>query len=128
MCVAAYAVTQLAETFEDQEIFRALHGIKLISFFYYIGVSVLLKMLLSSETLNVPIEIIYNFMWALGVVINGNTSNQLEVSNFNNAVPFFVNLAGNSCLKLRRKSMLIVSGLCQDASLRQIVRHLQVCS
>ena len=116
MSIAAYSITQLAESFEDQEIFRALRGI-----------SFLLKIINQAEDYDVPIPLLYNFLWALGVVITHNTPNQVEVSNNAELVTFFIKLAARSSFRLKRKAMLIMSALCEDQSLRVVIREQQVC-
>jgi hypothetical protein len=115
VCMAAYSLTYLASSNEDQEVFRALQGIPL-----------LLRMLMKVETQRIPFLVMYNFAWALGVVIDQNPVGQAEVCNIPGSLNFVLNLCRHTHVKIRRKAMLILTGLCQDSSARVYVRENKV--
>ena len=114
-CMAAYSLTYLAASFEDQEVFRALQGIPL-----------LLRVLRQLDAVRLPFLVVHNFAWALGVAIDRNTVSQAEVCNAPDAIEFALRLARHSQLKIRRKGMLVLGAMCQDDNARAFVRQNKV--
>ncbi len=114
-CMAAYSLTYLAASFEDQEVFRALQGIPL-----------LLRVLRQLDFARLPFLVVHNFAWALGVAIDRNTVSQAEVCNAPDAIEFALRLARHSQLKIRRKGMLVLGAMCQDDNARAFVRQNKV--
>jgi hypothetical protein len=111
MSVAAYALTHLAASFEDQEVFRAMHGI-----------SNLLKILRQYATHTMPFVLVHNFTWALAAVLAHNQASVAELCHDASAMAFVLRLSHHSQIKLRRKGLLAVAAMCQHPTGRTFVR------